>query len=103
MLEAVLAGAVAGYAIAIPVGAIAVLITHTAIADGLRHGLAAGAGAATADGIYATLAVVAGLGVSSIIEPWIGPLRLVGGALLVLIGLCGLLGLRSTRQEGERA
>jgi threonine/homoserine/homoserine lactone efflux protein len=47
--QAALAGLVAGYAIAIPVGAIAVLIIHTALTQGLRAGLAAGAGAATAD------------------------------------------------------
>jgi threonine/homoserine/homoserine lactone efflux protein len=97
MLQAVLAGALAGYAIAIPVGAIAVLIIHTAMTDGLRHGLAAGAGAATADLIYATVAVVGGLAVSDAIGPWIGPLRIVGGALLVAIGVRGLLILRSSR------
>ena len=47
MLEAALAGAIAGYAIAIPVGAIAVLIIHIGLTSGLRQGLAAGAGAAT--------------------------------------------------------
>ena len=40
MLQALLAGAIAGHAIAIPVGAIAVLIIHTGLTDGLRHGLA---------------------------------------------------------------
>lgn len=40
MLEAAIAGAIAGFAIAIPVGAIAVLIIHVAITGGLRPGLA---------------------------------------------------------------
>ena len=97
MLQALLAGAVAGYAIAIPVGAIAVLIIHTGITDGLRHALAAGAGAASADAIYATLAVLAGLGLSSIIGPLETPLRIVGGALLMVIGARGLVSLRSAR------
>ena len=91
MLEAAIAGAVAGYAIAIPVGAIAVLIIHTGLTSGLRQGLAAGAGAATADLIYATLAALAGAGVALLIGPLEAPLRLVGGIVLVLIGLYGLL------------
>ena len=64
MLQAAIAGALAGYAIAIPVGAIAVLILHTGLTHGLRAGLAAGAGAATADFMYASLAALAGLWVS---------------------------------------
>ena len=91
MLEAALAGAVAGYAIAIPVGAIAVLIIHTSMTSGLRHGLAAGAGTATADGIYATIAAFAGAGVAAFIGPLVAPLRVVGGIVLVLIGVYGLL------------
>ena len=91
MLEAALAGAVAGYAIAIPVGAIAVLIIHTALTSGFRAGVAAGAGTATADGIYATIAAFAGAGVAAFIGPLVAPLRVVGGIVLVLIGLYGLM------------
>lgn len=98
MFEAALAGAVAGYAIAIPVGAIAVLIIHTGLTGGLRSGLAAGAGAATADLIYAAIAALAGLGVSAVIGPLIGPLRLVGGGVLIGLGVRGLLALRSARE-----
>ena len=95
MLDAAVAGAIAGYAIAMPVGAIAVLIIQTGFRQGLAHGLAAAAGAASADGIYATVAALAGLAVTSLIEELIGPLRLAGGAVLVGIGLLGLLGLRN--------
>jgi threonine/homoserine/homoserine lactone efflux protein len=91
MLEAALAGALAGYAIAIPVGAIAVLIIHIGLTSGLRQGLAAGAGAATADLIYATIAALAGAGVAALVGPLESPLRVVGGIVLVLIGLYGLM------------
>ena len=91
MLEAAIAGAVAGYAIAIPVGAIAVLIIHTGLTAGLRHGLTAAAGAATADGIYATIAALAGAGVTAVIGPLMAPLRVVGGIVLMLIGVYGLV------------
>ena len=101
MIEAALAGAVAGFAIAIPVGAIAVLIIHTGLTRGVRAGLAAGAGAATADLIYATIAVLAGLGVAQVIGPVIGPLRLVGGVVLIGIGVRGLASLRSPREVSQ--
>jgi threonine/homoserine/homoserine lactone efflux protein len=42
-------GVLAGYGIAIPVGAIAVLIIEVSIRRGLTSGLQAGAGAASAD------------------------------------------------------
>jgi threonine/homoserine/homoserine lactone efflux protein len=101
MFEAMVAGAVAGFAIAIPVGAIAILIIHTGLTRGLRTGLAAAAGAASADGIYATIAVLAGIGVSNVIGPLVGPLRVVGGLVLILLGVRGLLTLRSPRGIGE--
>src|SRR5262245_60020369 len=101
MFEAIVAGAVAGFAIAVPVGAIAVLIIHTGLTRGLRAGIAAAAGAASADGIYATVAVLAGIGVTAIIGPLVGPLRIVGGLVLILLGLRGLLSLRSPGAIGE--
>jgi threonine/homoserine/homoserine lactone efflux protein len=103
MLEAAIAGALAGYAIAIPVGAIAILILHTGLTHGLRAGLAAGAGAATADFIYASIAALAGLWVASVIGPWINPLRIVGGAILIAFGVRGLWALRSARETVDPA
>jgi threonine/homoserine/homoserine lactone efflux protein len=101
VIEAALAGAVAGYAIAIPVGAIAVLIIHIGIRDGFAHAAAGAAGAATADLIYATAASLAGLGVIALVGPLLTPLRFVGGAVLVAIGLRGLVALRDARAVGE--
>ncbi len=101
MLQAAIAGALAGYAIAIPVGAIAVLILHTGITQGLRAGLAAGAGAATADFLYASIAALAGFWVASFIGPLIEPLRVVGGLILIAFGIRGLLLLRSGRETVE--
>ena len=97
MLEAALAGALAGYAIAIPVGAIAVLIIHVGLTAGLRSAAAAAAGAATADLIYATIAALAGLAVTQLIGSLIGPLRVVGGMVLIAIGAWGLWRLWAAR------
>src|SRR3977135_557222 len=60
VLSAFLIGAAAGYSIAIPVGPIAVLIVRTGLRRGFRIAAAAGAGTATVDLIYATLAVALG-------------------------------------------
>lgn len=85
MVEAILIGALAGYAIAIPVGPIAVLILRTGMRDGLRAAMAAGAGTATADVIYATTAMLAGPPLVAAIQPLLVPARLL--AALVLLAL----------------
>jgi threonine/homoserine/homoserine lactone efflux protein len=57
---ALVAGLLAGYGIAIPIGAVgAYLITLTATA-GLRVGAAAALGVATVDGLYGAVAVLGG-------------------------------------------
>jgi len=85
------AGALAGWAIAIPVGAVAVLIVEIGIRRGFRIAAAAGAGAASADGIYAALAVIGGTALAAVLEPLERPLRVVAIGALLLIGIRGLL------------
>lgn len=91
-------GALAGYGIAIPVGAVAILIVNTAIAYGFPAGFMAGAGAATADFAYAFLAVVAGTVIATWLEPYQTPLRAVSGVVLIGLALIGLLALRRPSQ-----
>jgi threonine/homoserine/homoserine lactone efflux protein len=100
VLEAALAGAIAGYAIAIPVGAIAVLIIHQAIAHGLRTGLAAATGAASADFTYATIAVVVGGAATALIAGMETPLRVVAGVALIGLAVRGFVGVRSAHDPG---
>jgi threonine/homoserine/homoserine lactone efflux protein len=94
MITALMAGAVAGYGIAIPVGAIAILILETGLRRGFRLAAAAGSGAAAADGIYASIAAVFGSALVTVLAPFETPLRIIAVALLVLIGIRGLLSLR---------
>lgn len=96
-----LLGVAAGYGIAIPVGAVAILIVNTALDGGFRIGFMAGAGAATADLLYATLAVLAGAVLSRWLAPLALPLRLVGGLALSAIALWGLW--RARRPEAPSA
>ncbi|NIS83112.1 MAG: LysE family transporter [Anaerolineales bacterium] len=96
MSAAFLEGAIAGYGIAIPVGAIAVLIVDTALRRGFLPGFIAGAGAATADLLYAGLAAVAGGILASLLAPHAFFIRLLSS--IVLIGLGGVGIIRSLRE-----
>jgi threonine/homoserine/homoserine lactone efflux protein len=95
LLSAFLIGAVAGYAIAIPVGPIALLIVRTGLRRGFAVAAAAGAGTATVDLIYAILAVVVGSAVTSALASVVAPMRLAAAA--VLIYLAARLLMRSHR------
>lgn len=92
MFDAFVIGVVAGYAIAIPVGPIAVLILRTGMRDGLRAALAAGAGTATADLVYATIAMLAGPLLVSVIQPVLVPARLLAAIALLAFALKQLRG-----------
>lgn len=86
-LEAFLSGVVAGYGIAIPVGPIAILILELGLRRGFRIALSAGAGAASADLIYATVAAFAGTLLISVLAPFTSILR-VGSAIgLIAMGV----------------
>jgi arginine exporter protein ArgO len=84
---AFLAGVVAGYGVAVPVGAIGVLIAGLSARTSWRVGAAAGLGAATADGIYALTAVLGGAALAGVVAPVAEPLRRL--AALVLFALAG--------------
>ena len=94
MIDAFLHGAVAGYGIAIPVGPIALLIMDSALRRGLRVGLAAGAGTATADFVYATIAGLGGAAIAGVIAPLSVPLRWLSVVVLVVIAARGVIGVR---------
>lgn len=93
-----LAGVVAGYGIAMPVGAIGVLIAGLSARTSLRIGAAAGLGAATADGVYALAAVAGGAVVASAIAPVAAPLRWAGA--LILLALAGWTAREAIRRPG---
>ena len=92
MDSAFAAGLAAGLGVAVPFGAIAILIVETAMRRGRRYGWAAGAGAATADFVYATLAALFGTALAELIAPVQAPLRWVSVAVLVFIAGRGIVG-----------
>lgn len=97
-------GLIAGYGIAIPVGAIAILIVDMGLRCGFRIGFMAGAGAAAADLLYATLATVAGVVIIGWLEPIAAYLQALGGVVLLGLGLRGLVvGLGRKRRDDRTA
>lgn len=92
-------GVLAGYGIAIPVGAIAILIIETGLRKGFKLGFAAGAGAATGDVIYATLAVVAGATLAAFLAPFASQLRLLSGFVLMAVGVYGIVKVRGANKN----
>lgn len=89
-------GVLAGYGIAIPVGAIAILIIDMGLRRGFGLGFLAGAGAATADLLYASLAALAGGALASSLAPFAGGLRLASALVLLGLGGYGLWRIRQT-------
>jgi arginine exporter protein ArgO len=90
MSSAFWAGVLAGYGIAVPVGAIAILIVEVGLQRGFVPAFAAGAGAATADLIYAAVAALAGVALAALLMPAAGALRVASGLVLIGLGLYGL-------------
>lgn len=86
---ALLAGLVAGYGIAIPVGAVGTYLVALTARTSLGTGLAAALGVATADGVYALVAVLGGAAIAAVIAPFAGPLRLLSAAILVVLAAHG--------------
>ena len=104
MSAAFLAGVAAGYGIAVPVGAIGVLIAGLSARTSLRVGAAAGLGAATADGVYALVAVLGGAALAGVIAPIATPLRWVAAGVLRLVAAHTAYGaLRRSGPGEERA
>jgi len=86
MITAFGQGALAGLAVALPIGAIATLIVLWAAQHGWRVGAAAGLGAGLVDGIYASVALLLGAVLSPFLQAWRDPLRWGSAAVLLVMG-----------------
>lgn len=80
-----------GIAVAAPVGAMGVLCMQRTLDRGWRAGAATGLGIATADAVYAGLAAFGLAAVSQALVTWQIPLRLAGGAALIVLGVRSIL------------
>jgi len=79
-------GLIIGLSISVPVGPIGILCIRRTLSRGKMVGFLSGLGAATADGLYGA---IAGFGLTFLVDFLIGKqiwLRLIGGALLCILG-----------------
>jgi arginine exporter protein ArgO len=101
MSAAILAGLLAGYGVAVPVGAIAALIVSLTSRTSLKVGVGAALGVATADGLYCTAAVLGGAALAQLVEPVAGPMRWV--AMVILVGIAVRTAWTALRHRREAA
>jgi len=103
MLSLFLRGLLLGFSIAAPVGPIGVLCIRRTLAQGRKHGLVSGLGAASADAIYGTIAAFGLTAISSALvsqQRWLG---LFGGLFLLYLGIRTLLTQPAERSDDERS
>ncbi|MFF2211209.1 MULTISPECIES: LysE family transporter [Streptomyces] len=91
MTGALVAGLVAGYGIAVPVGAVATYLVSLTARTSLRTGVCAALGVAAADGLYALLATVGGSAVAVALRPVLVPLRWASALVLLALAARGAL------------
>ena len=98
MDTALVLGLLAGYGIAVPVGAVAVFLIRLGAAACLCIAAAAGLGAALVDGGFALAAVAGGAGLARPVIAVAGPLHWAAGvALLVVAGWLAVAAVRRYR------
>ncbi|MGZ2355373.1 LysE family translocator [Streptomyces sp. 372A] len=100
MIAVLIAGLLAGYGIAMPVGAVATYLVALTARTSLRIGVFAALGVATADGLYAWIAVTGGSTITPLIEPVLLPLRWASASVLIMLALWG--GVTGVRQFRKR-
>ncbi|MFC9291552.1 LysE family transporter [Streptomyces sp. NPDC057052] len=89
MTAALVAGLVAGYGIAVPVGAVGTYLVSLTARTSLRTGVSAALGVATADGLYALLATLGGSALAAALRPVLGPLRWASALVLLALAARG--------------
>ncbi|MFC9493852.1 LysE family transporter [Streptomyces sp. NPDC056975] len=100
MIAALVAGLLAGYGIAMPVGAVATYLVALTARTAWKIGACAALGVATADGLYALIAEVGGSALAHTIQPVLVPLR--WASALVLVALAARSGVAAARKYRSR-
>ena len=101
MTAAALAGLLAGYGIAMPVGAVATYLVALTARTSLRIGACAALGVATADGLYALIAQLGGSALSHTIQPVLLPLRWTSAVVLLALAARGGVTAVAQYRNGE--
>ncbi|WP_371664225.1 LysE family transporter [Streptomyces sp. NBC_00280] len=98
MTAALVAGLLAGYGIAVPVGAVTTYLVSLTARTSLRTGVCAALGVAAADGLYALLAALGGTALAGALQPVLVPLRWASALVLAALAVRGgIVALRQYR------
>jgi threonine/homoserine/homoserine lactone efflux protein len=97
---ALLTGLATGFAIAVQVGAVSLLLIEVAIASGTGAAVAAGMGVATVDFAFGAVAAATGGAAGALLSEHEGAIRIVAAGVLAAIAIHGLLTLRHPSGEG---
>jgi threonine/homoserine/homoserine lactone efflux protein len=84
-VDVLFAGALAGLALAIPLGPMAILLISTTLKYGRKIGFFGALAMATVDFSYAALVFAFGNVIISTLTDWLIPLRILGSLILVLV------------------
>ncbi|GAB3894248.1 LysE family transporter [Microbispora bryophytorum] len=87
LMAALVAGLLAGYGIAMPVGAVATYLVALTARTSLKIGACAALGVATADGLYGLIAIIGGSALTPVIEPIMVPLRWASALVLIALAV----------------
>ncbi|MFJ8533668.1 LysE family transporter [Streptomyces sp. NPDC093591] len=98
---ALVAGLIAGYGIAVPVGAVATYLVSLTARTSLRTGVCAALGVATADGLYALAATLGGSALAAALRPVLVPLRWASALVLAILAVRGAV-IAVRRHHGRR-
>ena len=99
LLDAFVRALGVGFLVAAPIGAMALLCIERTLARGRASGYATGAGIATADALYASIAAFGLTALTGALTGAQGWVRLVGGAFLVYLGVRAMLSKPGRRAE----
>ena len=89
MIEGFIVGLVAGLSVALPLGAVAVLLLREGVERGRPVAVGAAAGIAVADAIFATLAVVFGPAVGGLLSGHQRQIQIASAMVLAAIAVAG--------------
>lgn len=86
-MDVFITGLVAGIALAIPLGPMAILLISTTIKHGRAIGVFGAAAMASVDFSYAALVFAFGSAIIGALNDWVWPMRIAGSAILAFVGI----------------
>jgi threonine/homoserine/homoserine lactone efflux protein len=103
-MSAVVSGVLFGLSVAAPFGPVSLMCVKRSLLSGIWRGVASGAGAATAHGLYATTAVMSADVVAVTLARWHLPVQIFSALVLIGLGVRTLARRAATEQTvGLRA